>query len=400
MHKALLKPINVVIVEAYPMGLGGNFMTQSLFVKGLDKKQFNIRILAPIDGVSLDYFRSLGIQCDVIQSGGRLNKYGRVILNVGLLSRFYLIRDLIMYNFQVGSYLKEIKADIIYTNSVRSHILICLASFFLNIPSVLYIKGELANPLIDRFCLFFSTKVLFFTKQNSLEKYPLLVKILRNKVSILGIGLDLIALNADSSKELIDLSINKKYFNVGVVGQLYEPKGQHLVLEALNEIVGDFPNICVYFIGDHVIDKYKPYRIFLEQLSLKLNLTRNIIFTGWRSDVPAIVSRMDLLIHPSYSEGFGRAVLEAMALGKPVIASKVGGLREAISNGENGFLVSPGDFLAIKECWIKLLSNHELRFNIGLAAKNTIIDRYLIDDKVKLFGEMLLNLVCKRKKYI
>ena len=112
-------------------------------------------------------------------------------------------------------------------------------------------------------------------------------------------------------------------------------------------------------------------------------MSKHIIFTGWRTDALQIVALMDILVHPSLSEGFGRTVLEGMALGKPVIASKVGGLRELISDGENGFLVDAKSPSQLAEKLRILLASNTLRERIGREAKKTVFSDYLIQDKIK-----------------
>ena len=176
--------------------------------------------------------------------------------------------------------------------------------------------------------------------------------------------------------------------NAVVVGQLYRPKGQHFAIEALSRLVAEFPQARLYLTGDHVIEEYRPYKAKLEALIEQHGLAKQVRFTGWRKDALDIVSLMDIVIHPSLAEGFGRAVLESMALGRPVIASSVGGLREAIQDGQNGFLVIPGDVDAIAIRWRELLSNPELRQRLGKEARQTVSTHYLIDDKVARLSEI------------
>jgi glycosyltransferase involved in cell wall biosynthesis len=111
-------------------------------------------------------------------------------------------------------------------------------------------------------------------------------------------------------------------------------------------------------------------------------LEKHVCFTGWREDSLEIVSLMDILVHPSLSEGFGRAVLEGMALEKPVVASRVGGLREAIQDGENGFLVAPGDEQALADRLRILLQDSELRRTMGTRAREKVMAEHLIGDKI------------------
>lgn len=215
---------------------------------------------------------------------------------------------------------------------------------------------------------------------------------LRRKIGILKIGLDPALITEveckDSSELRHELDIDLSNLNVAVLGQLYRPKGQHFAIEALSRVYEEFPNIRLYLVGDHVIEEYRPYKAELESLINQYGLSKHVYFTGWRKDALEIVSLMDIVIHPSLAEGFGRAVLESMALGKPVIASSVGGLREAIEDGCNGYLVSPGDVEAIVLRWRELLSNPELRQTLGQEARRTVFDDYLIDDKVKRLAEI------------
>jgi glycosyltransferase involved in cell wall biosynthesis len=101
---------------------------------------------------------------------------------------------------------------------------------------------------------------------------------------------------------------------------------------------------------------------------------------------------MDILIHPSLAEGLGYSVLEAMALGRPVVTSAVGGLREIIVDGQNGFLIKPGDTDAIVDRVIRLAADPDLRTTMGRAARETIFADYLGEDKIhdleRLWREM------------
>jgi len=379
-------PINVIFYEPYPMGLGGNFLTQRLIIEKLSRKNFNPIIVAPMEGVVFDHFREMGVECVVMPPLGSLGQYGGKALRDGFLGRLKSAVNLIRYSFQLRSFILERKIGLIYSNSVRAQICVGIASVISRIPSVLYIKGVLANPIIDRLCYFTATKILFFCSQNRDDQYPLLTKLYRNKIEILEIGLDPESIyeipKQNITKLSRELNISSSNINIAVLAQLYKPKGQHLAIEAISRVVPDFPNIRLYLVGDHVIEEYKPYKLELESLIKKYKLDDHIFFTGWRKDALDIAFLMDIIIHPSLAEGFGRAVLESMALGKPVIASSVGGLREAITDGKNGYLFQLGNVDMIELKLRELLTNPNLRQQIGQEAKKTVFSDYLIDDKV------------------
>jgi len=384
--------IKILFYDPYPMGLGGNFLTQRLILERLDRTQFIPIVVSPIQGIALEEFREMGVECLVISPSLNLGRYGGDILRTGIWGRLKAAIDLLLYNLKLARFLHERQIDVIYANCVRAEMSIGLAARLANVPSLLYIKGELINPVIDRLSLMLASKILFFCEQNRDDKYPSLVRACRKKFDILKIGLDPSVIEEverrDNSDLREELGIDSSCMNVIVLGQLYRPKGQHLVLEALSRLVADFPKVRLYLLGDHVIEEYRSYKDEMDQFIAKNRLDGYVRFTGWRRDALDVIALMDIMIHPSLSEGFGRAVLESMSLGKPIIASKVGGLREAIKDGKNGFLVEPGDVDAIERRWRELLANPEMRKRLGQEAKRTVFAEYLIDDKVARLSEI------------
>jgi glycosyltransferase involved in cell wall biosynthesis len=157
----------------------------------------------------------------------------------------------------------------------------------------------------------------------------------------------------------------------------------HFLIEALSMVKDEFPRTRLYILGDHIIDAYKDYREELTGLIERRGLREMVFFTGWRPDALAIVSLMDILVHPSLSEGFGRAVLEGMALGKAVIASRVGGLRELIEDDVNGLLVEPGNPSMIAAGLRRLLADRSFREDMGEEARRRVFSDYEITGRVR-----------------
>ncbi|HAM35961.1 MAG TPA: hypothetical protein DEB40_10895 [Elusimicrobia bacterium] len=395
-------PIKLAFYEPYPMGLGGNYLTQRLILERLNRARFLPIVLAPREGAALDRFRTMGVQCIVIPPPETLNRYGGAALRVGAFEKLKAAADLVKYNLRLAKFLHERNIDVVYANCVRAQLSIGLAARLARVPSLLYIKGELANPFIDRLCFLMASRLLFFCAQNRDDRYPFFVRWFRRKIGILKIGLDpaLIAgaQGHDSTALREELDIRPDRINTAVLAQLYRPKGQHLVIEALSRLVAEFPQVRLYLLGDHVLEEYRNYKTELEALIERHGLTRHVLFTGWRKDALEIANLMDIVIHPSLAEGFGRAILESLALGKPVIASAVGGAREAIRDGQNGFLVKAGDVDAITLRWRELLSNERLRQRLGQEAKNTVFSEYLIDDKVARLADIWAEMASGRKK--
>jgi glycosyltransferase involved in cell wall biosynthesis len=387
------KILRVLFFEPYPMGLGGNFQTQLGLLRFLSKGKFNPIVVAPQEGIALDRFRAIGIECAVVSPPNSLARYGGQVLRSGVIQRTKSIIDLFRYNLRLARFFREHRIDVVYANCVRAAMCVGLAAKLARCPMLLYVKGALSHPIIDQTSFLLADRILFFCESNRDDKYSGLVRRLHKKIGILKIGLNpdeiLDVERRDTSAVRGELEIDPGRVNAIVLGQLYRPKGQHFAIEALADVVKDFPNVCLYIVGDEVIKEYRAYKDELLALVRRHGLQNHVRFTGWHHNALDLIAQMDIVIHPSLAEGFGRAVLESMALGRPVIASRVGGLREAIKDGQNGFLVDPGDIEGIARRWRELLASKELRLRLGQEARRTVFTEYLLDDKLTRFAEIL-----------
>lgn len=367
--------------------VGGNLRTLSYILEQLDRRAFDPVVVAPMETEFLQRMRDAGTECVVISPPASIDRYGGKVLRAGPLAKVRSITDLVQYNRRIRRFIRERGGfDVIYANSIRAVLSVGLAARATKTPLLWYIKGELNNPWLDRAGFRLADRVLFFCETNRDDKYPSVIRRHRDKIGILKIGIDWRVVEdverRDKSRTVAELGLDRAHINTVVLGQLYRPKGQHLAIEAMASLAADFPQARLYIVGDHVIEEYREYRGELDALVAKHGLQDRVIFTGWRTDALDILASSDIVLHPSLSEGFGRAVLEAMALGRPVVASKVGGLREIIRHGENGFLVDPGDAAAIAQHWRALLQNPSLRETFSRNARAAVRHEYLLSDKI------------------
>ena len=183
-------PIRVLFCDPYPMALSGNFLTQRLILERLDRSRFIPIVVAPIKGVALEKYRKMGVECVVISPPGNLDRYGGAVLRAGILGRMKAAMDLLRYNLTLASFLRERQIDVVYANCVRAEMSIGLAACFSGVPSFLYIKGELENPVIDWLSFMLATKIFFQCERNRDDKYPSLVRFCQDKIGILKPGID------------------------------------------------------------------------------------------------------------------------------------------------------------------------------------------------------------------
>ncbi len=157
------------------------------------------------------------------------------------------------------------------------------------------------------------------------------------------------------------------------VGRLTSQKGHWILLEAIPEILADFPHAVFVLVGDG------PLRQELEELVSKLGITNSVRFLGTRRDVLALLHAADVFVLPSVSEGLPIAMLEAMAMGLPVIASNLEGITSVIVDGQHGLLFPVGEVKSLSLSLVKLLEDAELRSQVARESKKLVSERYSLE---------------------
>jgi glycosyltransferase involved in cell wall biosynthesis len=163
-----------------------------------------------------------------------------------------------------------------------------------------------------------------------------------------------------------ELGLGEQQRVAAVVATFKEQKGHRFLLDALQEVVRQFPDLKVLFAGDGEL------RTALQAQSLELHLENNVLFLGNRDDIPNLLAASDYFILPSLWEGLPMALIEAMASGLPVIATRVSGTSQVMIHGETGLLVSPGDAKELERAMLDLLSNPDMAVKMGKAARSRV----------------------------
>ena len=165
---------------------------------------------------------------------------------------------------------------------------------------------------------------------------------------------------------------------IGMVGCLVPWKGHDIFLNACAQVLKKTPAL-IYIAGD-TPDNTPAYRQKLQKQARALGIFPNVHFLGHCENVASVMACCDVLVHGATApEPFGRVILEAMALGKPVVATAAGGPAEVITPGKDGLLVSPGDAHAMAAGILLLLSDARLRHRMGKAAASKVRRRYGAD---------------------
>ena len=179
---------------------------------------------------------------------------------------------------------------------------------------------------------------------------------------------------------------------IGFVGRIIREKGVVEFVKAAAEVKKAFPESRFIMVGAPLESDRDDCWALVERLRGELGLDGSLIMTGYRKDVPALMSLMDVFVLPSYREGMPRALLEAMATGLPVVATDIRGCREEVVEGTTGYLVPPREHLPLASAVVKLLGSDELASAMGRAARERVTERFDERAIVRLQVQMLEKL--------
>ncbi len=182
---------------------------------------------------------------------------------------------------------------------------------------------------------------------------------------------------------------------VVVVSRLNRMKGLEQFIEAASLVARQAPDARFLIVGETPPFDH-PYLDELKALAARAGIADRVIFTGLRSDVPELLASATVAVMPSLNEALSNSLLESMAAGAPVVATSVGGTPEAVSDGETGLLVEPGEVPALAAAIGQLLTNRPLALRLGAAARQRIADRFSIERMVEATEDLYEELLARK----
>jgi len=286
---------------------------------------------------------------------------------------------------------EEFDIDIIHglglqaTNTASAGIFI---RFFSSVPLILSIQGlskTTGNPFVNIFAKSYdftagrmlirtSNKIIVLAK--ALIGRALQLGAAKEKIIICPPSVDIERFNPDENQNMnlrAYLGLEKS-FVIGFVGRLVPLKGIFDLIKASKLVVKKYP-IHLLFVGDG------PLSGKVATVAHSLGIPSTV--TGWVSNPEAYYSVMDVFVLPSYSEGFPRTCLEAMAMKKPIIVTDVGANKELIKNGRNGFIIPPKKPKILAQKILEFIENRSLIEEWGRANRKIVEKNYTLMHEVK-----------------
>jgi L-malate glycosyltransferase len=361
-----------LIFDAYYGTAGGNQRYIRMLFEHAGRDGWWPTLLCPGEGRLPETVREAGGDVAIVPQSERLNRYGGSVLKSGLFSRVAALMSLLVYNFRVLPTLRAIRPQVVQCHNTRSLLMVVLAAKIARIPTVLFIKSEISNPFLDRIGMKLATRVLFIAD-------VLMPKKQKSKYRKMPIGIDFSDVDATVARRQIDSDPedHKEHLTFAFAGWLVPAKGVHILLDAFERTTHQVSDIRLDVIGESDDAEYKAE---LNNVVAWQKLQKRVTFHGWREDVLDALDTADIYVLPSFTEGIPRSIVEAMALGKPVIATSVGGIPELLENGELGMIVPPDDSMALANAMYEMAADKVLRAEFSKRGIVRVREKYSFEN--------------------
>lgn len=305
---------------------------------------------------------------------------------------------------KIYSIIKREKPDIVHTHAAKAGTLGRLAALLCGVPVKMHtfhghIFDGYFSPFkakvflaIERFLALFTDRVITVSEAVRHEIADKLKVAHPSKCVIVPLGLELgkfFDCEKERGKFRNELGLSGATLLVGIVGRLVPIKNHEMFLNAAKKILEMKPSPDIRFIvvGDGELKGH------LESYAARLGLGSHVIFTGWRKDLAGVYADLDIVALTSLNEGTPVSLIEAMASGRPVISTKVGGVQDLVTEGLNGYLVPSQDTSVFVQRLSMLMTDGPKRRQFGLCGREKVGHKFskerLVRDMKSLYAECL-----------
>lgn len=377
--------IRILHIHTLPI-ISGSGINTFLSMRGMDRRIYEAELACAPGGRLIDLVQSHNMSVRTFNN---------------LVQPLHPVKDLLAL-MNLIFFLKKNRYHIVHTHNSKAGFLGRLAAKFAGVPVIVHTVHGFAfhdqEPIwrqnlfrnlerrASRWCdkmIFISQPLIDWALREGVVTEDKAVKIYS------GIELDQFGPVTEDTKNRIRSKwrIGHEDVVIGVVSKLWEGKGHAILIKAFKELRKEIKDIRLVIVGEGYI--YNELRNLVHMLGLK----DSVLFTGFQMDVSEIIATFDVAVLPSFFEGMGRVLLEAMAMEKPVVASRVGGIPDLVEHGVNGFLVSPGDVLELSNTIKKIVRDKKLAHEMAEKGRKRITEQFSAEAMVqsieKVYNECL-----------
>lgn len=362
----------------FGLPIGGAEVLLEIICRRVDKQKYDIYVCSITDEGLL---------------GSKIHETGVKLITLNSSLRVYSLATIV----KLFLLIRKIDPVIVQTHMFQANTLGRIASFLANVPVIIatehgfYRYKKKRQIVIDWLLSHITDKIIVISE--AVKNYiSLRSKIPQNKFKVVYNFIDIEAFvpKRDKNELRKEFGISALDFVIGSVGRIVKEKGYDILLNAMSLLKGRGYSFKYIIVGDG------KYLSTLKANACATDLSEDVIFTGFRSDIADILQLFDIFTLPTLDEGFGISIIEAQTMGLPIIASSVDAIPEIIQNGYNGLLIPPNDPMALANGIEYLFKNAGRRSEIGGKARESVVERFSTSVGIKNLDDLYTQLTHKR----
>lgn len=334
-----------------------------------DRRRVRPMVLFGEEGPAADFMREIDVETHVLPLTGKVREVRKDTLGAGALLHVGRLGLIGVYATRIAAFARRHRVQVIHTNTIKAHLYGALAGRLAGLPVVWHLRDYVNEAYFPRAAVKLvrwlarcAPRHIIGVSRSVVEQLQLTNSRERTTVVLDGLGDAELRVETNSRFSLG----SPRKVRIGIVGRLAAWKGQHIFLEAA-KIVAAGHDAEFIIVGAPLFGE-EAYETSLRQQARKLGIADRVEFRGFTRDVVGELRKMDVLVHASTTgEPFGQVIIEGMAVGLPVVASRGGGVPEIIAHGENGLLVPMGDAPALAAALCSLLDDPAAAQRLGHA---------------------------------
>jgi glycosyltransferase involved in cell wall biosynthesis len=399
---SIQSPKTVLFLDHTAKMGGGEYALLHL-VQRLDRTRYIPVVVLISDGPLREKLQASGVETRVLRLSPRIVSTRKDTLGLRSILQFRSVMQTIGYCWKLSRFMKQRGIDIVHTNSLKADIIGGASAYMAHLPVVWHIRDRieddyLPGPVVKVF-RWLCRIVPYHVITNSHATLETLKLPPPKAATTIYSGVDCNGAGPQETQfsvvhdgvvedDFAPGTANKTTPLIGIVGRVARWKGQHIFLQAAAKVRQEIPGARFQIIGSSLFGE-ESYGEELQSLVKELQLEDCVEFTGFISNVSDYMQKLDVLVHASItSEPFGLVVVEGMVAGKPIVATRGGGVLEIVRDGETGLLVGMGDVDEMANAIAYLLKNPEEARKMGQAGRKRVKECFTIDLTVQKVQEV------------
>jgi glycosyltransferase involved in cell wall biosynthesis len=373
-----VKPIRVAYIDHTALLSGGEIALLNL-VTHLDRTKVDPVVVLFSAGPLLDALRVAGVETYLLPLGRHVLDTRKDSLGLSSIAKLRHVLASGLHSLRLARLLRKIAPSIVHTNSLKSDIIGGLAGRLAWKTVIWHVRDRIADDYLPRKVVRLFRLLARWIPHHVIANSQATLETLQHSNRQQSVVYSGVVIHDGTLIPDARQASSSSVPTVGMIGRISPWKGQDVLIDAA-AMLRDRGVVCRFRIVGSAMFAEDEYDQKIRAKVNDLGLADRFQFTGFRRDVQGEIAMMSLLVHASKTpEPFGQVVVEGMAAGKPVIATRAGGVVEIVEDGVSGILVEPGDPVSLAGAIERVLADPVLAGRLGRQGRERAVARFSID---------------------